>query len=173
MATTSDTTPPSSACNILSRAHTEDSTSKKIDFAEPTWWRDALDHEDPNWEDPFELTESGDVRNPSWWRPWKPGDPDRLRFPPIKEIFDHQTRKQQRRSQATLTNVTEQKGGQGPVQGAGTGRAQVSTIKPTTNPRRSARIKAQNDMLSGIARRRTPVKLGREGMCRLIEKRRG
>ncbi|KAJ2893429.1 hypothetical protein MKZ38_008687 [Zalerion maritima] len=163
MAITSSMTPPSSARIALSRVHPEDSTAAEIDLAEPTWWRDALNRADPNWEDPFELTKFGDIGNPSWWHPWKPRDPDRLIFPPIEEIFDHLKRDEQRRSQTALANATEKKGGGEIVRRASAGRTLASTPKPTatTEPRRSARIKARNDALSDIVRRRNPRRSAR------------
>ncbi|RYP47359.1 hypothetical protein DL768_006570 [Monosporascus sp. mg162] len=142
-------TTPRPASSTLGRMQASHSTpATENDFAKPTWWRDALDREDPNWEDPFELTKYCDVGNPSWWLPYDPGDPGRLEFPSLQDMIDTPKRP----LQMAPLHSTEKKGGQRAVQLCGDqGRVEVS--KPTTKPRRSARIMARGHAQAAMEKR--------------------
>ncbi|KAK3364748.1 hypothetical protein B0T24DRAFT_683387 [Lasiosphaeria ovina] len=71
-----------------------------------TDWKVRFALEDPLWIDPCELITFGDLDNPAWWEPFDVGDPDRLRFPTVKEMVEKRLRdllEEERRTKNELT----------------------------------------------------------------------
>lgn len=134
-----------------------------MNFSEPTWWQNALDHEDPDWKDPFELTKFGDVGNPHWWLPYEPGQPDRLLFPTIQEIIDKIRRDKEWERQSAKDNQA-----QALVKAVTPGQGESDTRADAirrTEPRRSARLQAR--MLA--IKRKNPRRSARLRMKRNAE----
>ncbi|KAM7210444.1 hypothetical protein V8F06_014167 [Rhypophila decipiens] len=52
------------------------------------WWLNKTKIEDPD-RDPYKLTHGGyNLKDPSWWDGYEPGDIDRLALPRVEELFD-------------------------------------------------------------------------------------